>query len=64
MVAAEGLDLVERNEDPQQERLVLLLQRESKPVDDTEGGRDGGKCTARINTEYLPRISNSSATPL
>lgn len=34
MIHAEALDLVQRNQDPGQEKLVLFLERQSKTVDD------------------------------
>ena len=38
VVDAEGLDLVEGQENPLKEDLVLVLQRQSEPVDDTGWG--------------------------
>ena len=40
MVDAERLDLVEREENADQEHLVLLFQREGKAIDDTGGERE------------------------
>lgn len=34
MIHAETLDLVQRNQDPGQEKLVLLLKRQREAVDD------------------------------
>lgn len=41
VVADQRLDLVQRDEHSQKELFVLLLQRQSKPVDDT--GKGGGR---------------------